>query len=386
MKTFKTQIFPTTWQRKYFEQSFGIRRSAWNWAVATYFKTAEEKDDFLSSFDLDKLFRTERYENPKYSYLKDVNSMVWAEAFKDFGLSIKAYSKKQKEARRTVVKVNSDKYKPSFKKKGKCVDSFRYTSKSLPSRVAGRKDLWLTTTRELKRTKLRLAEPINWIDDKLIKTTTISKKAGKYYISLVYEKPNHKPRKKGTGTVGLDMGIKHIAVSHDGVEDKVFDAPSTLDRAERKTERLNQKLAASQKGSKRRSKIKLSLQKAYEKEANIKKDFREKMTTMLVENYHEIKLDMFEFEHAKALDVNRSLYRVGIYAFKERLTTKALERGNSVKFVPKGTPTTQTCSHCAHVQTNKLTLADRTFKCESYNIVLDRDANSARNTYKLHIN
>jgi hypothetical protein len=58
--------------------------------------------------------------------------------------------------------------------------------------------------------------------------------------------------------------------------------PETLKRAEKRTERCNQHLAHSVKGSKRHALLVQKLERAYMHEANIKKDWREKLTTKLI--------------------------------------------------------------------------------------------------------
>jgi putative transposase len=155
--------------------------------------------------------------------------------------------------------------------------------------------------------------------------------------------------------------------------------PETLKRAEKRTERCNQHLAHSVKGSKRHALLVQKLERAYMHEANIKKDWREKLTTKLIAENSAIVIDDFGFEGAKNLDINRALYRVGCYAFKQRLEEKAAEAGASVAYVPRGIPTSRTCSGCGHQQVLKL--EDRTYVCPHCGLVLDRDINAAINVY-----
>ena len=72
---------------------------------------------------------------------------------------------------------------------------------------------------------------------------------------------------------------------------------------------------------------------------------------------------------------------------KEMLEYKAEEIGVVVKFVPKGTPTTQTCSCCGHrlEGEDKLGLNVRRYVCPSCGQDIDRDVNAAINVFKLPI-
>ena len=377
MKTFKTEWYPTTHQQEYVRKACGIRRWTWNWAVATYFAEAK-KDNFPTAFDLQKQLNNTLVKDQAYSWLNEVNSMVRGEALKDFGLAIKAYAQARHRAKRTVDKLPVEKYKPHFKKKGKCVESFRLFHKdSTTFKVHSAHDLSVVGVNR-KRLHVKTRESIEFLMTADIKTCTFSMRGGKFFISITYEKTNQRTRRCGTGKVGLDLGIKHAITAWDN-QTIVYDVPATLSAAEKRTERWNQRLAKTQKGSRNHYKVLQALQRAYMHEANVKKDWREKITTQLVLRYAQINIDDFGFEGAKNLDVNRALYRVGCYAFKTRLQEKAAEAGCQVNFVERFTPTSRTCSACGAVQ--KLALKERTYKCPHCGLVMDRDANAAKNIY-----
>jgi putative transposase len=48
-------------------------------------------------------------------------------------------------------------------------------------------------------------------------------------------------------------------------------------------------------------------------------------------------------------------------------------------------PSSKTCSGCGTVK-DKLALSERTYQCDNYGLVLDRDVNAARNLLKLAVN
>lgn len=380
MRTFKTQIYPTAKQQEYIRKACGIRRWTWNWAVAEYFAAAKN-DKFPTVFDLQKQLNNGPVVDKNYGWLSEVNSMVRGEALKDFGIALAAYVQARKRSKRTIESVPIDKYKPKFKKKGKCNESFRLFKKCEGVfKVHSAHDFSVTTIRGQQRMHIHPRESMEFLmyDSVDIKTCTFSMKGGKFFMSITFEKTNQKSRICGTGKVGLDLGIKHAVTTWDG-QMSVFDVPSTLDKAEKKTERWNRRLARTKKGSSRHKKILQALQRAYMHEANLKKDWREKLTTMLVEAYNQINIDDFGFEGAKNLDINRALYRVGVYDFKLRLQEKAAERGCQVNFVERFTPTTKTCSQCGYQQ--KLSLRTRIYKCPHCGLVMDRDANAAVNVY-----
>lgn len=379
LKTFKTQIYPDAKAQEYIRKACGIRRWTWNWAVATFFEEAKH-DKFPNEFSLKKQLNNTLVKEPEYYWLSEVNSMARAEALKDFSLSIKAYASARHAAKRTVEKLPVDKFKPSFKKKGKCTESFRIAKKGgTEFKVHSDHDFSVVTVKGHPRLHVYPHESVAFLKGADIKTCTFSIKGGRFFISICYEKTNLAAPKCGVGKVGIDLGIKHPLTAFDGSQDVVYDLPQTLTRAERRTERCNQRLAKSTKGSKRHDKLRLQLERAYMHEANIKKDWRDKITTQLIRDYGTIIIDDFGFEGAKNLHVNRALYRAGCYAFKITLESKAIASGAKVVYVPKGTPTTKTCSYCGNIQ--KMTPSDRVYTCPVCGLVMDRDANAAHNIY-----
>ena len=379
MKTFKTEFRPDTFAAEYIHKACGIRRWTWNWAVATYFEEVKN-NVFLTAWDLRKRLNNSLVKDTDYAWLSEVNSMTRDSALNDFGVAVAAYTKARKYSKLTSENNSIDKYKPQFKKKGKCTESFRIFKKNGSEfKVHSAHDFSVVTTRGRQRLHIHPLESMEFLKSADIKTCTISMQGGKFFMSLTYEKTNQRKQICGTGKVGIDLGIKHAAVCFNGTSTKFIDIPSTLKAAEKKTERCNQRLSATTKGSKRHSKALRALQRAYMHEANIKKDWREKLTTELIRSYGQINIDDFSFEGAKNLDVNRALYRVGCYLFKLRIEQKAEASGCTINYVPQFTPTTKTCSKCGEVQ--DVQISDRTYSCKHCGLVIDRDENAARNVY-----
>ena len=389
MRTFKVEIKPTSEQREQFAKAFGTRRWCWNWALATYEKTLKESGKFLTSFDLDPMLNELRRTQPEqYGWIGEVNTMVKSESLKDFALSVKAWWKHMKEARKAPTKVDANKGKPKFKKKGFCQESFRLFNKN-PSvfKISSDNHFDTTWTRAYGRMSIKTAENISFLKDADIKTMTITIKAGKYFMFLTYEKANRKVKQPEINTViGCDLGIKHEVVTFDGEKASVFDLPQSIKRFEHIYDLRNSKLSSKQYGSKSYLKQKQLCDKAAAKQANIRKDFLHKLTTYLVRNYHKIMIDDFSFKGYVVIQKNaRHAYRVAPCTLKEMLKYKSELYGNEICFVARGTPTTQTCSHCGHVLTKdeKISLAQRIYECQNCGSKIDRDVNSAINVYKL---
>ena len=309
--------------------------------------------------------------------------MVRQESLKDLGLSIKKYHEQQRSARKTTNTVNTEKYKPKFKSKKKCQNSFRMNNKGNPLRYISKHYVRLTTVGGASKAfRIKTAESLGFLNECRLCTVTISENGNKYYLTVSYEKTNHIKNCKNENLVGIDMGVKTPLTCVDSLGNiKKFEIPSSLYKAEKRTERINRIFSRTKYGSKRHEKIKKRLQRAYMRETNIKNDFREKITYILVSSYKTIKIEPYNFGNKGLKNINRALSRVSGYLFVERLKQKAEEWNCELIFIPRFTPTTQTCNHCGyrHTGSEKLTLSDRTITCNNCGHVEDRDINAARN-------
>ena len=101
--------------------------------------------------------------------------MARAEALKDFGFTVQAWHKLQAQARRTMKKFDTEKGKPTFKKKGKCPDSFRMNNKGNPVKYVSPHHVSMTRVRGFKPFVLQTAEKVTCLKGTVVKTATFSR-------------------------------------------------------------------------------------------------------------------------------------------------------------------------------------------------------------------
>ena len=393
MRTFKTQVHPTTMQRAEFEKAFGTRRWCWNKGLELFEKHYAEDGKFSSTYDLNNEINELRRTDPdQYGWIGEVNTMIMSEALKDLGISYKAYAKQKKaEAKKPSKSGKKTKGGPKFKSKRYCEESFRLFMKNGTAlRIKSDYHFSFVWSRKYNgekdhRITLLTSESIAFLQDVDIKTMTITKKCGKYYMSVTYERTNQKLHCT-VGKIGCDLGIKHEIATYDGHRCIVFDIPESIKHYEHLQDERNKRLSRKDYGSKSYEKQKLLRDKTCEKQARIRRDFIHKVTTMLATHYSEIMVDDFSFkEYEKQTSNARHAYRVAPCTFKLMLSYKCEESGTELKYVSQFTPTTQTCSCCGHrfVGENKLGLNDRVYHCPDCGMTFDRDENAARNVYNL---
>jgi putative transposase len=204
-----------------------------------------------------------------------------------------------------------------------------------------------------------------------IKTCSIKRKNGKYYACFSCE-VEAKPASTNK-RVGVDLGVKHLAVSSD---EEYFDHPKYLRKSERKLKWLQRMVSRRKKGSNRWRKAALMLAKCHEYIANQRKDAAHKISRYLVDNY-----DLIAFEDlnirgmVKNHHLAKSIVDAGWRMLVQFTAYKAEWAGKQVIAVdPRNT--SQVCSECGRIV--KKTLKERTHRC-SCGYVADRDVNAARN-------
>jgi len=131
------------------------------------------------------------------------------------------------------------------------------------------------------------------VSDKLrpqgqIVNATVSKTgSNKYYISLTC-KVEIEEKKKTYQNIGIDLGLKVFCTMSNG---EIVENHKFLNKSLKKISRLQRALSRKTKDSANWIKNRLKLAKAYEKIANQRYDFLQKLSTKLIKNYDIICLE-----------------------------------------------------------------------------------------------
>lgn len=210
-----------------------------------------------------------------------------------------------------------------------------------------------------------------------IMSATISTRGEKWFVSINVELSEEiQPLPKTQQSVGLDLGVTHLATLSDGTK---IQAPKPLKNYLKKLIRLSRELSRKQKGSSNRAKAKAKLSRLYYQINNIRKDFLHKLTTELVRKFDVICLENL---NVKGMMKNRRLSRaiqdLGFYELKRQLIYKANQFGKTVKSVERFFPSSKTCS-CCGFKLEKLSLSVRKWTCKNCHAEHDRDINASIN-------
>ncbi len=209
-----------------------------------------------------------------------------------------------------------------------------------------------------------------------LKTCTVRLESdGSWYASLVYEDEAQipKPVKTLTSPVGIDLGLKSLVMTSEGIG---VPHPKFLRKAEKRLKRLQRRFSSKAKGSAkgRRTRRLLAIQHA--RVARRRRDFNHKLTTELVRKH-----DLVAFEDLKVRNMvrNHALAKSISDAGWGQLVTfcqykEEWKGGLVIKVEPAYT--TQECFFCGAL--NDIPLSIRQFECLGCGRTLDRDTNAAK--------
>jgi putative transposase len=213
-----------------------------------------------------------------------------------------------------------------------------------------------------------------------ILSATISRRADRWYVSFTVEVERHIPSSGKAGTVGVDAGVRHLAVLSTG---EVIANPRSLEASLMRLRRLNRELARRKLGSTRRNLSRRRLAHAHARVASARHDALHKLTTSLATQYGMV---VVEHLNLSALLRNhriaRAIQDTGMGMLRRQLTYKTTWYGSRLVVAEPFYPSSKRCSACGWVKA-KLTLAERTIHCAVCGLVLDRDLNAARNLAQL---
>jgi len=218
-----------------------------------------------------------------------------------------------------------------------------------------------------------------------ILSATVSEHAGHWFVSLQVEQ-EIEVEKATSIPIGVDLGIKTLAVCSDGKE---CENPKALCAALRKLRRFQRELSRRKKGSKNREKSSRKVALFHSRSANIRSDAIHQATSSIVAKtkpveqrpsvvvIEDLKVSTLLKHHKLA----RALSDVGLGEFRRQLTYKAAWSGISLLVADRFFPSSKLCSRCGAVNDN-LTLQDRRWICDG-GAIHDRDRNAAINLSRL---
>ena len=373
LKSFKTEINPTEEQKARIRRTIGTCRYVYNFYLGHNKALHDNGEKFMTGKSFSLWLNNEYIpDNPDKTWIREVYSKAVKKSIEDGCTAFTRFFKHQSDF-------------PKFKKKGKS-DVKMYFVRNNPKDCQCERHRLKIPTLGWVRIKEKGYIPTTK-DGYMIRSGTVSVKAGRFYVSVLVEIPDVNIDNNSNEGIGIDLGLKDFAIVSNGKTYRNINKSAGLKKLEKQLIReqrsLSRKYENLKKGkSTQRANIqkqKLKVQKLHHKMDNIRTDHINKTIAEIVKT--KPSYITIEDLNVKGMMKNRCLSKAvasqKFYEFRTRLKAKCDENGIELRVADRFYPSSKTCHHCGSVRKN-LKLSDRIYRCEC-GYVADRDLNAALN-------
>ena len=388
LKSYKTEINPTFEQKQIINRTIGVCRFIYNFYLAHNQEIYESEKRFVSGIDFSKWLNNEFIpNNSEFSWIKEVSSKSVKQSIMNADRAFKNFFKGKSRF-------------PKFKKKNKSDVKMYFVKTDAKVIISCERHRIKVPTLGWVRLKEKGYIPTN-SSTHVIKSGTISYKAGRYYVSvLVEEQEQEKPILNNFG-IGIDLGIKDFAICSNDKVYKNINKGSRIRKLEKKLKREQRSLSRKYEDYKKLNnnleggatrqnihKQKLKVQKLHQKLQNIRTDYINKVVSELVKTkpmWITIE-DLNVSGMMKNRHLSKAIAQQKLFEFRTKLLAKCNEYGIELRVVDRFYPSSKTCHNCGCIKLD-LKLSDRTYHCDKCGYTEDRDFNASFNlrdcqTYK----
>jgi putative transposase len=355
LRVHKVRLDPNKVQATHFAKACGAARFAYNWALSEWGRQYDAycADPSLprpSEGALRKQLNSMKREC--FAWMLEITKCAPQEAIISLGAAFRNFF----EGRAGY---------PQFKKKG-LHDAFRISQGACNvegSRIRIPKLGWV-----------RMREPLRF-EGHLV-SVTISRTAGRWFAAIAVETDQRPAKSESQAAVGVDLGVKDLAVLSTG--EKIA-GPKALSTLLPRLRRLSRAHSRKQKGSANRKRSAARLAALHYRISCVRGDALHKLSDALTQRFGWIAIEDL---NVKGMMANRRLARhiadASFGELRRQLVYKAEQRGVHVEVVDRWAPTSKTCSSCGSLN-DALTLSDRRWVCGACGTFHDRDVNAAKN-------
>jgi len=409
LRAYKTELDLNNKQRTLCAKHAGTARFAYNWGLERKISAFQAGLSTPTAIDLHRELNA--LKKTELSWMYEVSKCAPQESLRNLDKAFANFFRRVATKRGSATALSTKKAGqlngkvgfPKFKSKKCGLGSFRLTGKItvIKNKIKLPRLGWL-------RLKEKGYIPT---DSVKILSVTVSEKARHWFVSVQVEQEICSEFPATGSPLGVDLGIKHMAVISDGRE---FENKKALRFSLRKLRRAQRELSRRKKGGRNREKSRRKVAKLHYRIANIRKDAIHKATSSICclrcTHPDDSETQLRIAEH-KANDIvaktkpveqrpsvvviedlsvenllkNQKLARaisdVGFFEFRRQLTYKTAWNGISLLVADRFFPSSKLCSACGEIN-DDLTLNDREWTCDC-GAHHDRDRNAAQNLSRL---
>ena len=384
LKSFKTEINPTQEQKVKINRTIGTCRYIYNFYLVHNKELYEKGEKFLSGKCFSVWLNQEYLPNhPEYAWIKEVSSKSVKKSMENACSAFTRFFKGQSGF-------------PNFKKKGNSDVKMYFVKTDAKTVIPCERHRVKIPTLGWVRLKEKGYLPTTK-DGFVIKSGTVSYKAGRYYVSVLIEIPEKEKPNLNQFGFGMDLGVKEFAVISNGVVKKNINKTAKVKQLKREQRCLSRKYENLKKrnqkgkGEATRNNIQkqvLKVQKLHHRIEKIRTNYINQCVNEIVKT--KPSYITIEDLNVKGMMRNRHLSKAvasqKFYEFRRKLEGKGKEWGIELRMVDRWYPSSKLCHNCGKIKKD-LKLSDREYRCEC-GYRADRDYNARLNlrdakTYKI---
>ncbi|WP_288709624.1 transposase [uncultured Clostridium sp.] len=367
MKTLKIRLYPTREQEILFYKHINCQRYIYNWALNLNNELYRKDKKKYSSTVLGKMLT--QYKKQEV-WLSEVSNATLKESIRNLDKAYTNFYKKRAKL-------------PKFKSKKKSKLSFY-------SRYEKIKFYQNNTVNLEKIGKVKYKSSYNIDLTQITKFSNphVSYNGRCWVLTLGIEVINEF-QELTNEVIGIDLGVKYLAICSDGVVFKNINKDLTIKKLEKRLKRLQRKVSKKYELNKegrsyRKSnniiKLENKINRLYRKLHNIRLNHIHQTTSTIVKTKPcmIVMEDLCIKDMMKNKSIAKQVQKIGLYEFIRQMKYKC--EWNSIRFeqVDRYFPSSKMCSNCFNIKKN-LKLSDRTYYCEKCGLTIDRDFNASIN-------
>lgn len=362
LKGYVFRLYPNVEQKILINKTIGSARLVYNIFLRDRIDTYNNTEKGKSAYDQNIMIPSLLV---KYPFLKEVDSCSLRNASNDLECAYDHFFKQGGF--------------PKFKAKG-VKDS--YKTNNVVSTY--KEKVYNSIELDLEKRLIKLPK-LKWVKIKgyrnkesingRIRSAVIRKEAERYYVSILVEEDVYKPMFTPQSIIGIDLGIKDLIVTSHNEKIKNI----IKDRSKR-LKGLQRALARCKAGSKNRYKIKLKIQRLWQKIRNARKHLIHDITNKLIKENDIIVCENLDIKSmykdhniAKSLNSNPFGEIIRVLKYKAEWNNKKLIQ------IDRYYPSSQECSVCGFQNKELKNLSIRKYECPMCHTKHDRDFNASVN-------
>ena len=379
IKGIKVILVPNNKQNTKLFQNAGVKRFAYNWALAREKENYSNGGKFIQDKDLRKEF-TQLKKTEEFKWLNETSNNVAKQAIKDaciaYGKFFKGLSKfpKFKSKKKSPPKFYQDNAKIQFSATHVKFEGFAESNKK--------------NKQQLNWVRLAEHNRIPFEKDTKYVNPRVSHDGLNWFISVGIEYPDNINTPQNEG-IGIDVGVKDLAICSDKVTYKNINKTKKVRKLEKKKKRLQRQVARKYEDNKDGVKfiktkniIKLEkkIKTVQHKLNGVRDNYIHQTTSEIIKR--EPSFISIEDLNIKGMMKNRHLSKAvqqqSLYEFRKQLEYKGNWNNTEIRIMSRWYPSSKICHDCGNIN-KELKLQHREWVCEECGSIHDRDYNAALN-------